>query len=86
MPADHRLPIKFTDTTAVQAIGRMYSYRSALAHGGLGSDHLAWLEKRCPLEYRDDPHWLTHILRRLTQRVLQAALAEPQLITDPKGA
>jgi hypothetical protein len=92
---DHRLPVErglglrdFPDVSGPeQVIGRLYSYRSALAHGGDGEDPLAWLERRRPPTWSEwfPRTWLHHFMRRLTQRVLVSALREPQLVTDLKG-
>jgi len=88
---DHRMPINqnleldsFRDCTADQVISRLYSIRSAAAHGGNTQKDVEWLVGRKPGHWGlfDSAHGM---VRRMTQRVLLSALVEPQLVTDLKG-
>ncbi len=92
---DHRMPEErnlqlgsFVDTTGPeQVVGKLYSYRSSLAHGGDGSTHLEWLQRRRPSGYEQSSGkgWLHTYLRTVVRRVLKAAVREPRLLTDLRG-
>ncbi|WP_157534900.1 HEPN domain-containing protein [Nocardia inohanensis] len=89
---DHRMPPeenlgfdKFTrNATADQIIGKLYSIRSAAAHGGNTDEPLKWLNDRRPTGWTFWDHEYSY-LRSIVQRILVAALREPQLITDLQG-
>lgn len=85
---DARLPLSgFKKTTGTaQVVGKLYSVRSAYAHGSGGTDAVEWLADRLPPDLASTPLWLPKLMRILTRRVLQAALREPQLITDLRGS
>ena len=70
-------------------IKRLYSYRSAAAHGGDTADDIAWFQQNRP------PSWLEinpmtlelHLFARsMAKRLLIAAMREPQLVQDLKAA
>ncbi|WP_327110759.1 hypothetical protein OHB12_23635 [Nocardia sp. NBC_01730] len=93
---DHRMPPsenlgltefgkKGQQVTAEQVIGKLYSIRSSVAHGGDPSGDLAWLNDRRPSSWTPLSDHEYGYLRRVTQRVLVAALREPQLVTDLRG-
>lgn len=91
---DHRMPTgkslglsDFKGVNVNTVIGKLYTYRSAVAHGDDPAEAEGWLDDHRPTAWTDQPasSWLHSFLRRLVQRVLQAALAEPQLITDVRG-
>jgi hypothetical protein len=71
-----------------QVIAKLYSYRSAIAHGGDGTGDLQWFEDRRPVRWQGDPPrlWLHYFMRLLVKRVLVAALREPQLVHDLRAA
>jgi hypothetical protein len=86
---DHRLPSsqnlglsRFSrDATADQVISRLYGIRSAIAHGGRYTKDLEWLNERRPPMWGESPS-VNMYIRRIVQRVIVAALREPQLISD----
>lgn len=94
MLLDHRLPphrklelTSFRNTTPKKVITHLYSYRSAVAHGGQADKELHFFSDQ---RWRDTPalaqkelHCFT---RRVLKRLLIASLAEPQLVSDLKGA
>jgi hypothetical protein len=91
---DHRMPAEkglgldgFEGVNADTVIGKLYAYRSDVAHGTHPAKAEGWLNEHRPAAWANQPpsSWLHSFLRRLVQRVLQAALAEPQLITDVRG-
>ena len=61
-------------------IGRLYQYRSAIAHG---SPHMGIFQKD-PFKVIGWPG-LDDWIRLLTKRLLRAALREPQLVVDLRG-
>lgn len=73
----------FGSTSSDKVIGKLYNYRSAIAHGGDPDSQLdifkhKWPAPRTALE-------LHRFARTLTRRLLVAALREPRLVTDLKG-
>jgi hypothetical protein len=70
-----------------QVSARLYSVRSAIAHGSLSGSDGAWLDERRPHAYAEYPPgaWLYRFMRLLTKNVLISAMREPQLIQDLKG-
>ncbi|MEW2019310.1 hypothetical protein [Rhodococcus sp. NPDC076796] len=85
LPPHRKLELdKFGGTNPNKVIDKLYNYRSAIAHGGNPEDVLDVIfEKRWPqpltvLE-------LHRFARRITKRLLIAALREPILVRDLKG-
>lgn len=89
---DHRMPPNENleldqfgkSATGEQVISKLYSIRSAAAHGGSNEVAVKWLDDRTPSGWS----WSDNIngyVRKLTQRVLVAALREPQLVSDLRG-
>lgn len=89
---DHRMPPNENleldrfgkNATGEQVISNLYSIRSAAAHGGSNEQVVKWLNDRTPSGWS----WSDNIsgyVRKLTQRVLVAALREPQLVSDLRG-
>ncbi|OCC17801.1 hypothetical protein AS590_05925 [Prescottella equi] len=89
---DHRMPLNENleldqfgkNATGEQVISKLYSIRSAAAHGGSNEPAVRWLNDRTPSGWS----WSDNIngyVRKLTQRVLVAALREPQLVSDLRG-
>lgn len=84
----------FGDMSPDKLIGRLYSYRSNIAHGGNGVAALIKLNdavenfdpwpKTQTSKSNPDTAWIGNWLRRLVRRVLFSAIREPQLITDLK--
>lgn len=66
-------------------ITKLYAVRSAFAHGASADSAMNWLAARRPGEFAESPSWLATLMRQVTRRVLQAALREPQLVTDLRG-
>lgn len=90
---DHRMPPSENlgldgfgrNATGEQVIGRLYSIRSAAAHGSSNTEAVKWLDDRTPpggWSWSDD---INGYVRKLAQRVLVAALREPQLVADLRG-
>ncbi|AHK35328.1 hypothetical protein Pd630_LPD09088 (plasmid) [Rhodococcus opacus PD630] len=89
---DHRMPPNENleldqfgqNATGEQVISKLYSIRSAAAHGGSNAQAVKWLNDRTPSGWS----WSDNIsgyVRKLTQRVLVAALREPRLVSDLRG-
>ncbi|MFC1471202.1 hypothetical protein [Rhodococcus qingshengii] len=89
---DHRMPPNENleldqfgkNATGEQVISKLYSIRSAAAHGSSNEQAVNWLNERTPSGWS----WSDNIsgyVRKLTQRVLVAALREPQLVSDLRG-
>lgn len=89
---DHRMPSNENleldqfgqNATGEQVISKLYSIRSAAAHGGSNEVAVKWLDDRTPSGWS----WSDNIngyVRKLTQRVLVAALREPGLVSDLRG-
>lgn len=81
--------VKFNTAKAETIITRLYSYRSAIAHGGNTDTDMQWFFDN--KEGLDEEGRFTHkqqfiswYLRKIVQRVLVQALKEPQLVTDLK--
>ncbi|MFG3620819.1 hypothetical protein [Nocardia sp. NPDC047654] len=88
---DHRMPqgqglglSAFKEASAEQVIGKLYSVRSAAAHGGDNKTALEWLNKRKPEDW-GLMDTIQQFVMKITARVLVAALKEPQLVTDLTG-
>lgn len=77
----------FGDAMPDKVVGQLYSYRSAIAHGGDGAKELEWFENRRPSRWTNwwPRTWLNEHVRLITRRVLYAALREPRLVTDLRG-
>jgi len=79
------------NTNPETVISKLYSYRSAIAHGSSGSleinkfNQLVRDEKEFKFKGRViEKNVLPHYLRRITKRLLVHAVREPQLVTDLK--
>jgi hypothetical protein len=90
---DHRIPpsenlefSEFQNAKSEQVVGKLYGMRSAVAHGGHTSGALKWLNEHRPPGWAVFDTAVHPYLRRITQRVLVAALQEPQLVADLRGA
>jgi len=89
---DHRMPpeenLEFSNfgqnAKSDQVIAKLYAVRSAVAHGGDAKAAFQWLHDRRPHSWRITDSYQLY-LRKITQRVLVAALAEPQLVVDLRG-
>ena len=65
-------------------LGKLYSYRSAIAHGSSLKKPIEQIKKLMTETPTSTSLWLHDWLRRMVRRVLFAALREPELITDLK--
>ncbi|RZM82044.1 HEPN domain-containing protein [Leptolyngbya iicbica] len=62
-------------------MGKLYSYRSEIAHGSLSDSSIETLQK---LRNDIDDLWFHNWLRRLVRKVLYATIREPELVRDLK--
>ena len=84
MPPHHDLGLDtFGTTRPDKVIGRLYNYRSAIAHGGDPDSQLDIFKQKWPAPLTALE--LHRFARTLTRRLLAAALREPTLVTDLKG-
>jgi len=74
----------FGNTASDKVIKSLYGYRSAIAHGGNVKDSLMKLNKLRPGTTKTDSIWMHDFLRRLTKRIIQAAIHEPELFSCVK--
>lgn len=72
----------FGETKLKKIIASLYSYRSAIAHGGDESQSRRTLENIA--HTKSDYFWIHDFVRNLTKRMLFSALREPQLVMDLK--
>lgn len=84
MPAQQKLGLDtFGTTSPDKVIGKLYNYRSAIAHGGDPDSQLDIFKHKWPAPLTTLK--LHRFGRTLTCRLLIAALREPRLVTDLKG-
>ena len=88
---DHRLAhsgrslgLSDFDAKPSTVIGKLYSYRSAIAHGSPLEKPLKQLVQLMPEKPTNQILWANEWLRKLVRRVLFAAVSEPELVTDLK--
>lgn len=68
-------------------VSQLYGYRSAAAHGDDTEKYLKWFSRNKPDTWSADTDAEVHsFVRRLTKRLLIAAMTEPQLVVDLKSA
>ncbi|MEU4413233.1 hypothetical protein [Nocardia salmonicida] len=73
----------FGATLPKKVIRQLYAYRSAAAHSGSTAKELNWFEGVLPKTWTGNISLELHLfVRRLTKRVLIAAMHEPQLVMD----
>lgn len=93
MPDGRKLDIlSQTGAKRDKIIGKMYEYRSSIAHGGDPKASMDWLfdnlysEPRPPMPLLPNikARWIRVFIRTIIRRVLRQAMAEPQLVSDLK--
>jgi hypothetical protein len=75
---------EFGATKPEKVLTRLYSYRSAIAHGSNVSSSLSNIQKIRLGGQKVDHLWIHDWLRDMTKKLLLAAIVEPELICDLK--
>jgi len=74
----------FGATSIKKIVSALYSYRSSIAHGGKVSGALENINKLRPGNTETNSSWVYSTLRKLTRRVLQLGVKEPELFLNIK--
>jgi hypothetical protein len=74
----------FGETKIEKVLGKLYGYRSAVAHGGSMEGSLEDIAKITGGASKKDQLWVHDWVRHLTKKLIFAAIVEPELVRDLK--
>lgn len=76
----------FGQTKIENVLGKLYGYRSAVAHGGAAQGAIAEIAKAATAGAPKtvDQLWIHDWVRNLTKKLILAAIVEPELVRDLK--